>query len=185
MSVIGTAVDEAVQTVRQGGLLVYPTEAVYGLGGDYQQTEVVAKILHLKQRPTNQGLILVAGHIGQILPLIQPASGDHLAAALRTWPGHTTWVFPASSQVPAGVIGPGQTVAVRLTAHPVVTALCTQLNQAIISTSANHKGQVTPRDIHSLQAQWPEDVDYFLDLPLGESKKPSEIRVAGDGQKLR
>src|SRR5690554_1307873 len=114
MTTIGTAVDQAAQAVQQGGLLVYPTAAVYGLGGDYRQAGVVRQILQLKQRPSEQGLILAAGHIGHILPLIQPESGDHLAAALHTWPGHTTWVFPASPQVPEGVKGPDNTVAVRL-----------------------------------------------------------------------
>ncbi|KAA3645959.1 MAG: Sua5/YciO/YrdC/YwlC family protein [Proteobacteria bacterium] len=185
MNTIGTAIDEAVQAVKQGGLLVYPTEAIYGLGGDYQQAEVVAKILNLKQRPDNQGLILVAGHIQHILPLIEPVSGDHLASALATWPGHTTWVFPASPAVPKGVKGPGNTVAVRLSDHPVVVDICCQLDHALISTSANKRGQTTPTDIKTLVQQWSADVAYFLDLPLGQSDQPSEIRVAEDRQKLR
>lgn len=185
MNTIGTAVDQAVQAVQQGGLIVYPTEAVYGLGGDFQQADVVARILSLKQRPNDQGLILAAGHIEQILPLIVPVSGDHLAAALNTWPGHTTWVFPASSSVPKGVKGPGNTVAVRLSRHSVVVDICQQLGHAIISTSANERGQKTPTAISVLAQQWSNEVAYFLDLPLGGSDKPSEIRVAGDGQKLR
>lgn len=185
MTAIGTAVDQAVQAVQHGGLLVYPTEAVYGLGGDYRQTEVVNQILRLKQRPREQGLILVAGHIGHILPLIQPVCGDHLAAALRTWPGHTTWVFPASRLVPDGVKGPDNTVAVRLSAHPVVKALCERLKHAIISTSANQRGQATPVNIPELAALWSNQVAYYLDLPLGGFNKPSEIRRAGDGEILR
>jgi len=185
MNAVGTAVNQAVQTVQQGGLLIYPTEAVYGLGGDYQQAAVVAQILHLKQRPIDQGLILVAGHIQQILPLILPETGDHLAIALNTWPGHTTWVFPASSQVPEGVKGPGNTVAVRLSKHPVVVDVCSQLGHAIISTSANKRGQKSPTTRSELAQQWFNDVTYFLDLPLGQSDKPSEIHVAGGGQKLR
>ena len=185
MTQTGTAIDAAVQVVKQGGLLVYPTEAVYGLGGDYRQAQVVDKILRLKQRPVEQGLILVAGHIQQILPLIQPNSGQDLAAALATWPGHVTWVFPASPLVPDGVKGPNNTVAVRLSAQSDVIQLCQQLNQAIISTSANLRGQPSPTDIYSLEKMWSDEVDYFLNLPLGGSDKPSEIRIAGDGQKLR
>jgi L-threonylcarbamoyladenylate synthase len=185
MTQIGTAIEAAVQAVEQGGLLVYPTEAVYGLGGDYRQAEVVDKILRLKQRPVDQGLILVAGHIQHILPLIQPDSGQDLAAALATWPGHITWIFPASPRVPEGVKGPNNTVAVRLSAHSGVIQLCQQLNQAIISTSANQRGQSTPTDIYSLMKMWSNEVAYYLNLPLGGSDKPSEIRLAGDGQKLR
>ncbi|MCX7545724.1 L-threonylcarbamoyladenylate synthase [Marinicella gelatinilytica] len=185
MTKVGTAVEKAVQTVRQGGLIIYPTEAVYGLGGDYRQAEVVSNILALKHRPISQGLILVAGHIGHILPLIQPLSGSDLAAALATWPGHHTWIFPASDKVPAGVRGPDNTVAVRLSAHPVIIDLCQQLNHALISTSANKRGQATPTVLQQLVSQWPHEVDYFLDLPLGHAQKPSTIRIAGDGHTVR
>lgn len=185
MSHIGTVIDQAVQVVKDGGLIVYPTEAVYGLGGDYRQADTVEKILHLKQRRTDQGLILVAGHIQYLLPLIRPDSSRDLAMALKTWPGHHTWVFPASNLVPVGVKGPDNTVAVRLSDHPVVKALSAGLERAVISTSANIRGQKTAQDIEHIKQQWAQQVDYFLDLPLGKQTQPSAIHLAVDGRIIR
>ncbi len=185
MNNLGTAINQAVQVLKDGGLIVYPTEAIYGLGGDYTQPNTVKKILDLKQRNPQQGLILIAGHIQYLLPLIQPASSTDLTMALRTWPGHHTWVFPASNLVPDSVKGPANTVAVRLSNHPVVKLLSAGLNRALISTSANVHGQQTPQSILHIQQQWGQQVNYFLDLPLGKQTQTSAIHQSGDGRILR
>jgi len=185
VSDLGTVINQAVRVLKEGGLLVYPTEAVYGLGGDYRQAGTVNRILQLKNRSAAQGLILVAGHIQYLLPLIKPATGMDLAMALKTWPGHHTWVFPASNLVPDNVKGPNNTVAVRLSDHPVIKYLTDALGGALISTSANIHGQKTRQEIEAIKQLWGQQVDYFLDLPLGKQTQPSAIHLAGDGRIIR
>ncbi len=185
MSEIGQSIESAVATVQSGGLLVYPTEGVFGIGCDYRNQTAVLNLLQMKQRSVNQGLVLIASHIEQILPLIKPADRSHLARALKTWPGHATWVFPNTTLAPQWITGDHDSVAVRVTAHPTVKALCDHLGHALVSTSANLSGQTTPNNCQDLQDTWGEQVDYYLDLPLGGANKPSAIKLASDGSQLR
>ncbi len=90
MSEIGHSTSQAAQTVINGGIVIYPTEGVYGLGCDFRNEKTVQRLLRLKKRPVNKGLILIASHLQQVLPLIVPTSRDDLARALKTWPGHAT-----------------------------------------------------------------------------------------------
>jgi len=185
MSEIGQSIQSAVATVQSGGLLVYPTEGVYGIGCDYRNQSTVLRLLQLKKRKIQQGLVLIASHIDQVLCLIQPLDRLHLARALKTWPGHHTWVFPASSLAPKWVTGSHDSVAIRVTEHPTVKALCDHLGHALISTSANISGQVTPNKSQEIQDIWGNQVNYYLDLPLGGANQPSPIRLASDGRQLR
>ncbi|MCF6301241.1 MAG: Sua5/YciO/YrdC/YwlC family protein, partial [Proteobacteria bacterium] len=127
-------IDEAIKTIQQGGLIAYPTEAVFGLGCDFRSEAAVNKLLSIKQRPVEKGLILIASHIQHILPLIKLKNQDHLAAALKTWPGHSSWVFEKSDLVPNWISGSYKTVALRVSSHPSVKAICDKLGSAIVST---------------------------------------------------
>ncbi len=143
------------------------------------------KVLQIKQRPINKGLILIASHVMQILPLIKPQGKGDLARALKTWPGHATWVFPASELTPKWITGDHDTVAVRVSNHPAVKALCTELQHALVSTSANISGQAPINSCQELSSTCGDAVDYCLDLPLGQQNKPSTMRLASSGQVLR
>ncbi|MFC3195031.1 L-threonylcarbamoyladenylate synthase [Marinicella sediminis] len=185
MTARGQSIEQAVKVVQQGGLLVYPTEAVFGLGCDHRNEQAVQHLLKLKQRPVSKGLILVASHIQQIMPLIRPARRTHLARALKTWPGHHTWVFPKSDAVPDWISGDHETLAVRVSAHPTVKQLCDQLNAPLVSTSANISGQMTPANCQEMIRIWGDQVAYYLDQPLGGLDTPSPIRMASDGSSFR
>ncbi len=185
MSELGQSIEAAVATVQSGDLLVYPTEGVFGLGCKFNDQKAVMKLLKLKQRSIDQGLVLIASHIEQILPLIKPDDRSHLARALKTWPGHHTWVFPNSPMTPEWITGTFSSVAVRVSANPTVKKLCDHLGHALVSTSANLTGQFTPNSCKEIQDIWGDQIDYYLDLPLGNATQPSSIRLASSGQKLR
>jgi len=185
MADIGTSIHQAARVIQQGGLVVYPTEGVFGIGCDHRNEASVNRLLSLKQRPVDNGLILAAGHVQQVLPLIQPNKPKDLARALKSWPGHMTWVFPATSAVAPWITGNHDSVAVRVSQHPVIQQLSQQLNMPIVSTSANIHGQPTPTSCADIVVVWAEQVDYYLDLPLGGATKPSEIRLAATGEALR
>ena len=185
MSEIGQSINSAVATIQAGGVLVYPTEAVFGIGCDFRNQSAVTKILQLKQRPVNKGLVLIASHIQQILPLIKPIDRSHLARALKSWPGHYTWVFPKTHSVPSWITGDFETVAVRISSHPTVKAICNHVGHALVSTSANISGQTTPNSCQEINNAWGNQVNYYLDLPLGKQDNPSTIKLASDGSVLR
>ena len=107
----------AADCIFQGGIIAYPTEAVYGLGCDPLDQQAVLRLLALKQRPIAKGLILVASQMQQIEPFIQVDSNT-LCKIKKTWPGPVTWVIPAQSWVPEWLTGKHQSIAVRISAHP-------------------------------------------------------------------
>ena len=168
-------IKQAVDVVQAGGIIAYPTESVFGLGCDPDNQQAVEKLLAIKQRDAAKGLILIASHVQQILPLIQPIDALDLARALKTWPGHYTWVFPKTKQVSALVSGKFDTIAVRVSKHPIVKELCDKLNKPLVSTSANRSNHTEFSSIKQIKACFNDKIDFYLDAELGKNAKPSTI----------
>ncbi len=177
--------NQAIEAVKNGGIIAYPTEAVYGLGCDPFNKKAVLRLLKLKKRDVNKGLILIASHVQQIVQLIKPNEADDLARALKTWPGHTTWVFPKSKLVPKWVSGKHNTIAIRVSSHPFVKKLCDRLNYPIVSTSANISNEGTLNSIKEIKTQFNNEVIYYFDAPLGNKKSASTIRNAHTNISIR
>lgn len=176
---------QAVDAIKNGGIIAYPTEAVFGLGCDPFNQQAVLKLLALKQRSVEKGLILIASHVQQILPLIKPRHANDLARALKTWPGHHTWVFPKSDLVPDWISGIHKTIAVRVSAHPVVKQLCDELNNSIVSTSANISNRSDLNTIKSIKDKFNGKIHTYLDASLGNEKTPSIIKEAFSNTAIR
>ena len=175
---------QAVATLNQGRVIAYPTEAVYGLGCDPWNEQAVHKILTIKARPWQKGLIIVAANYNQLQVFIQPVSSAILAQLEATWPGPTTWLLPVSSAVPAYLHGEHDTIAVRVTAHQQTAQLCSAFGGAIVSTSANSAGKPPART--SQHVRWHlRDIDYILSGKCSGSNKPTEIRNAQTGEIIR
>ncbi len=170
--------------ITQGGLVAYPTEAVFGLGCDPENATAVRRLLQLKQRPVHKGLILIGASLEQLLPwvVLTQAEQQHICA---TWPGPTTWVVPASAKVPPWVRGQHSTVAVRVCGHPLARQLCAIVGKPIISTSANPTG--SPAATHSEQVEqyFPQQIDYLVSGQCEGATKPSTIIDLKTGATLR
>ena len=127
--------------LADGGVIAYPTEAVYGLGCRSENAAAVSRILRLKHRPANKrGLILVASSLAQVASYVDLRPVPDLAAILSTWPGAVSWVFPAGRGLPAGLRGAGHSIAIRISAHPLVRALC-RMNGPLVSTQRQPQRQ--------------------------------------------
>ncbi len=175
---------QARRVLAAGGVLAYPTEGVYGLGCDPSCPVAVTRLLSLKGRSWEQGLILVAAEPGQLRPWVAPADPRSWERALATWPGPVTWVLPAAAWVPPWIRGRHPTVAVRVTAHPLAAALCRAWGGPLVSTSANRHGRPPARTALQVRRAFPRGLDLILPgrtLGLGG---PTEIRAA-DGRLLR
>ena len=179
------AIRRAGAAIRAGGVVAYPTEAVWGLGCDPLNAEAVARILALKERPASMGLILIAADAGQLEPWIEPVSGDVRSRIAATWPGPVTWVLPAQSWVPAWLHGGRGSLAVRVTAHAQAAALCRETGFAIVSTSANRSGHPPARTIAQVRRWFGDELDLILGGATGGLDRPSEIRDAATGRPLR
>ena len=185
MKVSHNKLDRAVRALRSGGLLAYPTEAVFGLGCDPRNARAVARLLRLKQRPVSKGLILVAATPSQLEPYILPPTGSLRKRLDATWPGPVTWLLPARPGVPDYLRGRHATLAVRVSDHPVVQALCRAFGGPIVSTSANPGGLPPARNVLTVRRYFREGVDFMLNGPLGGLARPTEIRDAASGRVLR
>lgn len=166
---------QAEEAYKSGSLIAYPTESVFGLGCDPFNRDAVFNLLKLKQREVEKGLILIASHVRQILPLIKPIHPNDLARALKSWPGHHTWVFPKSDLVPDWISGRFDTIAVRVSRHPTVVQLCNRINNCMVSTSANSSNQPVLNSIEQIKSVFGDKIQLYIDEPLGKNSKPSEI----------
>ncbi|PID49222.1 MAG: threonylcarbamoyl-AMP synthase [Proteobacteria bacterium] len=175
----------ALETIRRGGILAYPTEAVFGLGCDPANTHAVQRLLALKQRPADKGLILIAADLAQLSDYLQPLNNELRERVQATWPEPITWLLPVKPEVSPLIRGYHDSLAVRVSTHPVCHELCTQLGHPLISSSANLAEQAPARDLISLQTYFGQQLDCILDLPLGGRDKPSEIRDARTGEIIR
>lgn len=127
---------QAVKKIRAGEVIAYPTESVFGLGCDPLNAIAVYQLLAIKQRKVEKGLIVIASSLSQLSPYLLLNDGI-INRIQKTWPGAITWVIPAQSWVPEWLTGQHTSLAVRVSAHPVVQQLCEANGGALVSTSAN------------------------------------------------
>jgi L-threonylcarbamoyladenylate synthase len=178
---------ETVAALRAGGVVAYPTEAVWGLGCDPRDEAATLRLLALKVREVEKGLILIAADEAQLAPFIDMAALD--AAQCETvrasWPGPHTWIVPASATAPRWITGAHDGIAVRVSAHPPVIDLCSAFGGALVSTSANRAGEPAAHAIGELDPAIVAGVDAVLEGETGALQRPTEIRDARTGAVLR
>lgn len=171
----------AAHVLKRGGVIAYPTEAVFGLGCDPWNWLAMDRLLSLKRRPIEKGVILIAAHVEQLAPLVEWSRVDDKKTVLATWPGPVTWLLPARAGVPDWVTGGTHTVGVRISAHPQCVALCEHYGAALVSTSANISGRAPARTVLQVRGQFGSALDYTLAGSVGGEAGPSEIRDARTG----
>ena len=174
-----------VQKLYDGGVITYPTEAVWGLGCDPFNRAAVEQILTLKQRPVHKGLILVAGELSQIDFLLDSLNRQQLSQLEQSWPGHTTWLIPHNAQVPEYVTGKFDSVAVRVSTHPVIQALCKGFRGPIVSTSANPQGLPPAASPMMARRYFGKQSVLFCPGNIGKNNSPSVIKDLLTGRIIR
>lgn len=152
-----------VDLLLQSGVIIYPTETVYGLGCLASQSSAIDRVVELKgSAPEAAFLILVGGHnrLSQFCYDI-PLSAEPLIQ--HFWPGPLTLILPAVKGLHPRLVGPSGGVALRFSSHPWCEALLCELPDGLISTSANHSGADPPEAVDELDERLADDVDIILD----------------------
>lgn len=182
-----TVLEPVLQALNDGGVIAYPTEAVYGLGCDPDNEAAVMALLAIKQRPVEKGLILIAANYSQLLPYVDDKAIplEKRYQIFSSWPGHISWVLPASKTAPKWITGKFDSIAVRVSAHPVVQQLCLAYGKPLVSTSANLSGQPSITDIIELEQSLGGMLSAIMPGALGGATQPSQIRSALTGDILR
>lgn len=172
--------NNAGRIVRDGGVIAYPTEGVFGLGCDPMDGNAVQRILAIKQRDPAMGLIVIASRPSQLAGWIDGAA---IPAADAAQP--ITWIAPATDAVPQWIRGRHAGVAVRIVTHPVAAGICDAAGMPVVSTSANFSGKPTARNTYVLRRRFRDLVDYIVPGRCGPAAGPSEIRDLASGRTLR
>ena len=178
---------EAAAVLTDGGVIAYPTEAVWGLGCDPRDERAVLRLLAIKRREVEKGLILIASHLEQLRPFLDIAAlpTDRLTEVLASWPGPHTWVMPASAEAPRWIRGAHESIAVRISAHAGVTALCDAFGGAMVSTSANRAGLPAATRYDALDPELVAILDGVVAGETGGLAAPTAIRDALTGAQIR
>ncbi len=164
----------AAQIVRAGGIIAYPTEAVYGLGCAPDNELAVLRLLAIKHRSIDKGLILIAADFEQLTPYIGNISTAIHQKIDTTWPGPVTWLLPKAEHTPNWLCGKHDKIAVRVTAHPIAAALCRCCGSALVSTSANLDGRPPARSSLAVRRKL-AGVDMIVHGATGGLAQPSRI----------
>ena len=172
---------QAVNVLHQGGVIAYPTEAVYGLGCDPNNLPAVKKVLELKQRKKDKGLILIGSSFDQFKNFIQPLEKSIEKKLLQSWKNPSaaiTWLVPVNKGVSEYLRGRFDTLAIRVSHHSIVKEICEKFDGAIISTSANIATQEAARTAEQVRQIFEDKIDFILEGETNINAEPSEIRDA-------
>lgn len=167
---------QAVRAMHQGGVIAYPTEAVWGLGCDPFNEAAVYRLLAIKRRPIAKGLILVASSVEQIQPLLDNLAPEDRARVTASWPGPVTWILPdPDNLIPSWIKGDHASVAVRVSDHYQVKNLCNMFGSMLVSTSANYSNRDSAKDKLKVTIHFKGKVDVIVPGELGALSRPTQI----------
>lgn len=178
-------IQKAVAHLKNGEIIAYPTEGVYGFGCDPFNPDAIGQLLQIKHRSIDKGFILVASTWEQIEPYIMPIAPHLLTKVRQTWPGPVTWIFPAQPNVPSWITGKHTGIAVRVSDHPIVRALCDEFGEPIASTSANIEGSPPAREYRTIELSFGDQLAFIVKGQVGGRQGPTEIRDAITGEVIR
>ncbi len=165
--------DEAVQTLRDGGLVAFPTETVYGLGADARNAQAIGKVFATKGRPSNHPLIVhVAAPdifdqasidwVAVVAPWARDISEDAIKLMNAFWPGPLTLIFKKDRSVLSEITGGQDTVAIRAPAHPMAQELIRKLKSGIVGPSANRFGKVSPTSAADVRSEFAGELGLMI-----------------------
>lgn len=161
MAISEDQLEEGIRILKNGGVITFPTDTVYGLGADAFNSEAVKRIYEIKKRPKHLPLPLLIGDLSQLNTVAKPVHGIALFLAQRFWPGGLTLVLPKADLLPS-YLSQGSTVAVRLPSHPTCLSLIGGLGRPIIGTSANLSGNPPTLSADEVRQQLGDKVDLII-----------------------
>ncbi|MGA2284717.1 MAG: L-threonylcarbamoyladenylate synthase [Dehalococcoidia bacterium] len=174
------ALTAAVDALRQGKLVAFPTDTLYGLGADAANDEAVRKLYEAKRRPLDAPLPILIADIDQTSALVHEMPELALMLASRFWPGPLTLVLRRAETFHSVALAGGDTVALRAPAHPVPLAVIRSLGRPITGTSANRSGEVPARTADEGARHLGDEVDIIIDdgpAPLGVESTVLDLTV--------
>lgn len=171
---------EAIQTLKSGGVLLYPSDTIWGLGCDVRNDQAIDKILELKNRPASKGLIVLISKMEQLSEYVEQVP-DLAWDLVEFAEDPLTIIYPKGKNVSPSLLGPDGSIAIRLVKDEFCKGLIYRYQRAIVSTSANLSGEPSPLNFTVIAPSIVDGVDHVLKNPAGEgaAKKASKIVQLG------
>lgn len=166
-------------------MVAYPTEHCYGLGCDPGNTDAIKRILRMKRRRREKGLILISDRVIRLNDYIRYLPEGFREEILQSWPGPFTWLIPARGNVSRWLRGKHGSIAVRVTGHFEAKTLCRLAGTALVSTSANRSGKAMLTNSKKVEQEFRVEVDYVVKGRVGFASGPSTIRDGITGKVIR
>jgi len=168
-------VNDVVSVISEGGVIGYPTETIYGIGGDATSDRVVQRVNGLKKRDARHPMLMLVGRKSEIHRLVQRISDKAELLMDRLWPGPLTLVFDALPVLPKGVLSEEGRIGVRISSDPVCQALLEVLGRPLISTSANPHGKKPARSAAEVRGYFGTSLDMIIDGGERMGREPSTV----------
>ena len=176
---------DAASAMHAGGVVAYPTESCFGLGCDPSNSNAVRRLLSLKKRKRDKGLILIASSVGQLESWVDIRASQQYENIISSWPGPYTWIIPAATPLNRWLVGEHSSIAVRVTAHPEAAGLCALFGGPIVSTSANVQGRPALKSAQQVSKTFGGRLQSLVRGNIGNLLNPTEIRDGSSGKLLR
>jgi len=178
------AIRHAAHQIRHGGVIIYPTDTVYGLGCDPMNARAIDYLNTLKQRDPDKGLILIANKIEYFNGYIKELSQKDRVKIQQT-DEPTSWIVAAEENTPLWLTGNNRTLAIRVTQHPVISELCNQLRHPLVSSSANPCKKKPALNTLQAHKYFQDCVHAILITNKKHSGAPSKIKILENDTLLR
>ncbi len=173
-------VERGISILKQGGLVAFPTDTVYGLGANINLPKVVLRVYEAKARPRSMALPILLADTSQIGDVARRVPDVAWLLINRFWPGALTLVLPRSNAVPDAVTAGEDTVAIRIPDHPIPIALIRGIEAPIVGTSANLSGQPSPVTADEVRSQLGGRTDLIIDGGRCPGKESTIVDVTGE-----
>ena len=181
--------ETALRVLRSGGVIVYPTDTVWGIGCDATNEEAVRRIYALKQREDSKSMLVLLDSSAKLDYYVDvPDTAEQLLEANECSPAEAlrplTIIYPNARHLAPNLIAEDGSIGIRITNEPFSKALCAQLKRPIVSTSANISGEPTPRHFREISEQILDNTDYnclFRRDDEAEHEPSSIIKINADG----
>jgi L-threonylcarbamoyladenylate synthase len=169
----------AVRTLAQGGVVVYPTETLYGLGVDASNPAALHRLVALKGREPGKPILVLVGDMTMLAALVDDIPPAAHRLMRRFWPGPLTVVLRARADVSPVLTGGSGTIGVRLSSHPTARTLPLQLGRPVTAPSANPRGQPPPRTVAEARRYFGRTVDHYVDGGLVQGIPSTVVDARG------
>lgn len=169
-------IEAAAAVVRGGGIVVYPTDTVYGLGCSGLRVDALTRLFELKQRPPDRGVLLLIPELDWVERYARSVPADFFPLAEALWPGPVTFLLPASPRLPALISGGMGKVGLRQPELPYLRSWIEAIGEPLVSSSANISGKPLPQSVEDLATLFGDRVDLFVEAAeIGEAQASTVV----------